>query len=358
MHGPRLTIDLSKIRHNVETVRALYGHRGVGIMGVTKAVLGWPEVARTFLRGGIDTLGDSRLENLERLRDAGVSARFVLLRTPPSAAAAVVRLADVSLNTELKTLEALSAACVAAGRAHRVVLMVEMGDLREGVPPAELPRLFAAASALPGLTVIGIGCNLACYGGIAPDDAKMSALSSLAAALEATFRRRLEIVSGGNSANHAWLTTTAASGRINNLRLGELLLLGRETLERRPVPGLHTDVFTLTAEVIEVNVKPTVPQGARCQDAFGAAPVFVDRGEQPRAILALGRQDAWIPGLRPRADLTILGASSDHVILDASRHPLEVGDEVEMDLDYAALLAAMTSPFVRKEVLALAAALA
>jgi len=351
MPGPRLTIDLSKILHNVETVRALYGRRGVGITGVTKAVLGWPEVARTFVRGGIGTLGDSRLENLERLRAAGVEARLVLLRTPPSAAEEVVRLADVSLNTELKTLRALSAASAAAGRLHRVLLMVEMGDLREGVPPADLPRLFAAASDLPGLEVIGIGCNLACYGGIAPDDANMAALSALAADLETAFGRRLEVVSGGNSANHGWLTATAAPGRINDLRLGELLLLGRETLERRPVPGLHTDAFTLTAEVIEANVKPTVPRGTRCQDAFGGSPVFIDRGDRRRAIVALGRQDTWVPGLSPRGDLSILGASSDHVILDAGRQPLEVGDEVELDLDYAALLAAMTSPFVRKVVL-------
>lgn len=351
MPGPRLRIDLSKILHNVRTIRELYGSRGVGIMGVTKAVLGLPAVARTFVRGGIDTLGDSRLENLQRMRDAGVKARFVLLRTPPSDAPAVVQLSDVSLNTELRTLQALSAASVAASRIHRIVLMIEMGDLREGVPAADLPRLFAAANTLPGLEVIGIGCNLACYGGIAPDDDNMAALSRLAADLERTFHRRLEIVSGGNSANHEWLTSTAAPGRVNNLRLGELLLLGRETLERRAVPGLYTDAFTLTAEVIEANVKPSVPRGTRCQDAFGRVPVFEDRGDVPRAIVALGRQDAWVPGLRPRGDLTILGSSSDHVILDASRRRLEVGDEVELDLDYGALLAAMTSPFVRKEVI-------
>ncbi len=262
----------------------------------------------------------------------------------------MVRLADISLNTEPRTLQALSAASVAAGRVHQVLLMVELGDLREGIPLPDVPRIAAAASALPGLDLIGIGCNLACYGGIAPDDDNMAALSRLAADLEKQLDRRLAIISGGNSANHTWLTTTAKPSRINNLRLGELLLLGRETLERRAVPGLHTDAFTLKAEVIEANVKPTVPSGTICQDAFGKVPVFADRGDLPRAILALGRQDTWVPGLRPRGDLALLGASSDHVILDTSRQRLEVGDEVELDLDYAALLAAMTSPFVGKEV--------
>lgn len=351
MPGPRLTIDLTKVLRNVRTVRDLYGRRGVGITGVTKAVLGLPAVARTFLAGGLETLADSRLENLERLRRAGIAARLVLLRTSPSEAEDVIRLADVSLNTELQTLRALSAASVAAGRVHGVLLMVELGDLREGVPPAELPCLFAAASRLPGLQVIGLGASLACYGGIAPDDEKMATLCRLAGDLEAISGRPLAVVSGGNSANHDWLLSAAAPCRINDLRLGEILLLGRETLERRPVEGLHTDAFTLTAEVIEANTKATKPRGARCQDAFGHRPELEDRGEIPRAILALGRQDTWVPGLRPRGQLEILGASSDHVILDASRQPLAVGDEVELDLDYGALLAAMTSPFVRKEVL-------
>ncbi|HEX4965989.1 MAG TPA: alanine/ornithine racemase family PLP-dependent enzyme [Thermoanaerobaculia bacterium] len=349
----RLTIDLGKLLHNVRQVRALYARRGVEVTGVTKAVLGMPEIARTFVRGGLATLADSRLENLARLRAAGIAARFVLLRTPPSRAAEVVRLADVSLNTELETLRALSAASVAAGRRHGIILMIELGDLREGVPVADAPRLFAAAIELPGLDLLGIGCNLACYGGVAPDDGNMAALSQLADDLEKRFDRRLPVISGGNSANHRWLTTTAQPSRVNNLRLGELLLLGRETLERHAVPGLHTDAFTLTAEVIEANVKPTVPRGTICQDAFGKVPVFVDRGELPRVIVALGRQDTWVPGLEPRGDLAILGSSSDHVILDASRLPpgsLEVGDEVAFDLDYAALLAAMTSPFVRQEI--------
>jgi predicted amino acid racemase len=348
---PALAIDLAKILHNVRFLRRLYGARGVEIMGVTKAVLGLPAVAATFVRGGLSTLADSRIENLQRLREAGIAARLVLLRTPPSAAEAAVRCADVSLNTELRTLQALSAAAAGAGRLHRVILMVEMGDLREGVPAAAVHSLFAAASALPGLEVIGIGCNLACYGGVAPSDQQMSALSRLASELEAAFARSLPIVSGGNSANHVWLTTTASPARINNLRLGELILLGRESLERRAVAGLHTDAFTLTAEVIEANVKPTLPWGTRCQDAFGRLPDFEDRGSLPRAIVALGEQDTRAAGLRPRADLAILGASSDHLILDASRHPVQVGDEIAFDLDYGALVAAMTSPFVHKRLL-------
>lgn len=349
MSLPRITIDLDRIDRNARRVRELYARRGVEIMGVTKAVLGCPRVGRALVRAGVATLADSRVENLERLRAGGVAARLVLLRTSPSVAARAVELADLSLNSELATLEALSAACTAAGRSHRVLLMAEMGDLREGVAPAELPALAAAAEALPGLEVAGIGCNLACFGGVAPDAAKMRQLSRLVERVEARIGRRLGIVSGGNSANHDWLVGGGGRGRIDSLRLGELLLLGRETLDRKIVPGLATDAFVLSAEVIESGVKPTAPAGPRGRDAFGELPAFADHGERPRALLALGRQDVRVRGLSPRGGARVLGASSDHLIVEPGRRPLAVGDVVDFDLDYAALLAAMTSPFVCKE---------
>ena len=48
------------------------------------------------------------------------------------------------------------------------------------------------------------------------------------------------------------------------------------------------------------------------------------------------------------AGVTILGASSDHLVLDTGAAPLPVGAEVTFGVDYSALVRAMTSPFVTK----------
>ena len=348
---PRIEISLSKIQENARILSKLYGQKGISLTAVSKAVLGEPAVAEAMLKGGVKGIADSRIENIERMQRAGVSARFVLLRTALSQAESVVLYADVSLNTELETLKALSFQAKLQDKTHQVIIMVEMGDLREGVAPADLFPLVSQALTLPNLKVVGIGCNLACYGGVMPDASKMRGLSGLAIRLEEEFRIGLEIVSGGNSANYNWVQGTEDLGRVNNLRIGESILLGRETLARKAIPGLHQDAFQLVAEVIEAKWKPSLPYGQIGQDAFGLIPAFEDRGLIQRLILAIGRQDTSTSGLQPEGNLEILGASSDHLILDGKNNPIQVGDEIRFSLDYGALLSAMTSPFVHKQLI-------
>jgi ornithine racemase len=177
----------------------------------------------------------------------------------------------------------------------------------------------------------------------------MQELSELANAIEKEYRIDLEIVSGGNSANHEWYESTRKVDRVNNLRLGESILLGCETVNRKFISGLHANAFKLVAEVIESKEKPSLPFGEICQDAFGNVPTFLDRGIRQRVIVALGRQDVLVSGLTPMEDLEILGSSSDHIILDSKNQNLKVGSEVRFDLNYGALLAAMTSPFIQKQ---------
>lgn len=350
MPTPRIEIDLGKIAHNARTLKSLYGARGVGVFGVTKVICGDPIIARTLVDSGIVTLADSRTANIQKMRDAGVAAQFLLLRTPfLSEAKAAVRLADISLNSELSVVERLSEAALARHSTHGVVLMVELGDLREGLMPRELACVVEQVLGLKGVELVGVGTNLACFGGVKPDEENMNQLSSIAAELERNFGLSLAIVSGGNSANYTWFEATQDVGRVNNLRLGESIFLGRETLRREPIPGLFIDAFTLVAEVIEAKTKPSRPRGEICQDAFGSVPIFRDRGLINRALVGVGLQDVAVPGLSLRIGASILGASSDHTILDAGRSGLRVGDEVEFNMSYAALLAAMSSSYVLKE---------
>jgi ornithine racemase len=349
MQLPRIEIDLAQIQDNARSLSIRYAQRGIALMGVSKVTLGDPSIAQAMVHGGVKFIADSRLENIQKMQMAGVETQFVLLRSALSQAAAIVEFADISLNTELATLRELSYYAQAADRTHKIIVMVELGDLREGILPGDLRQFVQAAIALPKLEIIGLGCNLACYGGVKPDDAKMQQLSDLVGTIEQELGLKLAIVSGGNSANYNWSESTQNQGRVNNLRLGEAILLGRETLDGKAILGLHTHAFQLVTEVIESKLKPSVPDGEIGRNAFGEVPQFRDRGIHRRVIIALGRQDVAVSGLTPQRDIEILGASSDHVVLDGKGGEFAIGSEVKFDLDYAGLLAVMTSPFVTKE---------
>lgn len=346
---PRIEIALSRIQHNARMLCELYGEQGISLMGVSKAVLGEPLIAKAMIRGGVKFIADSRLENIQRMKNSRISAQFVLLRTAPSQAESVIEDVDISLNTEIATLEKLNYYASLQNKIHQIILMVEMGDLREGILPDDIFLFIEKVLGLPHLKIIGIGCNLACYGGIKPDNQKMQQLSALTDAIEKKFSLNLALISGGNSANYEWYKSTENVGRINNLRIGESILLGSETINSKVIPRLHTNAFKLIAEVIESKVKPSLPFGKIGQDAFGNIPVFKDCGMHQRAIIALGKQDTAISGLSPDRDLEILGSSSDHMVIDSKNSDLKVGVGVKFNLDYGSLLMAMTSPFIKKQ---------
>jgi len=349
MAAPRLEIDLDKIYHNANTLVKRLACRGISVTGVTKVTLGSAEIAATMLRAGVKALGDSRIENIEAMRIAHVTASMTLIRSPMlSQTKRVVMHADVSCNTEIEVIRKLSLEARKANRIHGVILMVELGDLREGIMPGELTGIVRETLNLPNIVVKGIGTNLACRSGVSPDGKNMALLSELADSLAVTFGLTVEIVSGGNSANLEWALSNTEIGRINDLRLGEAILLGCETLHRRPIDGLHTDAITLCAEVIEAKVKPSQPTGTIAQTAFGEAPAVADRGLVTQAILAVGQQDIDPCGLNAPAGIDVMGASSDHLILESDGFELSVGAEVIFQLNYSALVRAMTSPFVTK----------
>lgn len=352
MTSPRIDIDLQKIGHNTKVLKELYGSKEIGIFGVTKVVCGNPEIAQILVDSGIDILADSRISNIKRMREAGIKAKYLLLRTPStSQTEEVIKFADISLNSELSVVKSLSHFAVENKIIHKIILMVELGDLREGIMPLDLEDTVREVLKLKGIELAGIGTNLSCFGGIKPDVKNMNEFSSIARDIESKFGLKLAIVSGGNSANYNWFNSSSEMGLINNLRLGESIFLGCETLNRKHIIGLFTDIFKLVAEVIEFKTKPSSPYGDRGQDAFGNIPVFKDNGQIKRAILGIGLQDVKVSGLTPHADIEIIGTSSDHVIVNAKHEDLKVGSEVAFNLNYGALLSAMTSPYINKNMI-------
>lgn len=347
MTAPRVEIDLSLIEHNTRSLVDRLAPRGIRVTGVTKAALGSPAVGAAMMRGGAVGLGDSRVQNLSRLAGMAAATPRTLIRSPMlSEADLVVSTATISLNTEPSVLEALNGAAERRRVLHDVVLMVELGDLREGIPAAEVLAAARVVRDQPSLRLIGLGANLACQNGVVPDDANMAELTRMAVLVDSYRGDELEVVSGGNSANLDWALSTADVGRINDLRLGEAILLGTEPLNRTVIDGLRSDAFRLVAEVIEVRDKPAQPWGTRAQTAYGEHPQRRGTGLIRQAIVALGRQDVGPDGLLPADGIVVLGMSSDHLVLDIGDHDIKVGDEVGFGLRYGALVHAMTSPFV------------
>jgi predicted amino acid racemase len=346
-----LTIDLRKIEENARAiVRAL---PGVRIVGVTKVTCGTPEVAHAMLAGGVAALGESRLENAERLRAAGITAPIWLLRAPtPGLAAETIRFADVSLVSEIAIAEALEAAAASAAVRHGIVAMVDIGDLREGMWPDALTPFLRRVSTLGHLDVLGIGASLTCYGAIVPDAENLGLLGRLATEAEHQVGHALT-VSAGSSTSIAPVMSGVGRAFVDNLRIGEAIVLGVDPATRAPIPGLglHRDALTLSAPVIECAAKPSKPIGTCSQDAFGNVPAFADLGMRRRAICAIGRQDAPPEGLTPvDPHVRVLGASSDHLVLDVEDLPVppEIGGSLEFTPGYGATLALFTSPYVAK----------
>jgi len=353
MRTPYLSIDLDKVEHNARTLVNLGRMHGVTIAGVTKGTLGSPEVAKAMRRGGVQWLGDSRLENIERMRNAGIRGPFLLMRSPQlSEVERTVSLAEVSLNTEYEVIHALSEAALKQGVVHNILLMVDLGDLREGLWPEELLPLVLEVTRMRGIRILGLGTNLTDLNGTIPTPENNQRLVDLAEEVESRCDVHLEWLSAGNSSSLKLLASGRLPRRINHFRIGEGILLGRETIEREIWPGTYQDAFVLTGEIIECKRKPSVPSGERGQDAFGNVPILEDRGMMTRAIVNLGRQDLRLEGIAPQhPSLGIIGATSDHLVLETTAAPeLKVGDHVNFSPDYGALLAAMTSPFVQKSI--------
>jgi predicted amino acid racemase len=307
-----------------------------------------------MIQGGVVSLGDSRIGNLKRLRAAGITAELWLIRTPMlSEATEVVSCADLSLNSELSVLKAISETTHRLGTAHKTILMVEMGDLREGLSRRELSGTIAAVREMTGVELCGLGMNLACMGGVRPTTEKISEFTHLVTEVEEEFKLRFEILSGGNSANVPLLLMDGLeSYPVNHLRIGEAILLGCDSVRRKPIPGAHQDAFVLESEIIELREKPSYPQGDVLQDAYGRRPRFKDIGPIMRGLLAIGRQDVLVEGLTPiDPAISILGASSDHIAIHVRTSNYSVGDVVSFKVSYGALAQLFISPYVRKEMI-------
>ena len=291
---------------------------------------------------------------MKKLQD--INLPKILLRIPMmSELEEVVDYCDISFNSELETIKKLNALCESKNIIHKIAIMFDLGDLREGYfYEEELFNSIREILRLKNIRIVGIATNLTCYGAIIPSRENTGRLVSIAHKIEDEFGINLEIVSGGNSSSIDLMVNNNMPEGINNLRIGESIVLGRETAYGKKIQGTYQDAFKLVCQIVECKEKPSFPIGEIGVDAFGNKPVYEDRGILKRAIIAIGKQDINTDSLIPMdAHIEILGASSDYMILDVSntKYDYKVGDKVEFLLTYGGLMSSSTSEYVWKEII-------
>ena len=356
---PRMVIDIEKLGNNLEAVANITKDKGgCSLMIVTKGLCADKEVAKLIAKHPkVDYMADSRVQNLASYYDLAKEngKETVLLRLPmASEIENVVKFADISFNSELETIGLLNEEAGKQGKKHKILLMIDLGDLREGIFYQNDDQIYDAVEkilAMENIVLEGIGVNLTCYGAIIPKYDNLSVLAQWAKDIEEKFDIKLNIVSGGNSSSIYLIEKGELPEGINNLRLGESFLLGNDTAYGAKLAGTVDDAITLEAQIIELKEKPSLPIGEVGKDAFGQVPVYEDRGIIKRAIVAIGKQDTDLDSMEPLDEgVEILGGSSDHTILDVTKNTrdLKVGDVVSFKLEYGGMLKNATSAYVEK----------
>ncbi|MCQ1528991.1 alanine/ornithine racemase family PLP-dependent enzyme [Lutispora saccharofermentans] len=358
MHTPLLEIDLAKIKYNAQRIKDFCEKSDIDICIVTKGFCAELPIVEALIEDGHNFFGDARIQNIAKIKREFPDVKYMMIRIPKiSEAEEVIRYADISLQSQLEVIKAYSDKAKSMGKVHSIILMIDVGDLREGVMPENSGALVEDILAMNGVRLIGIGTNVGCYGGILPTVENAKILVNLRDSLEKAYGIELPIISGGSTCALKLLREGKLPKEINNLRIGEAVILGEDSTNGLFIENLHRDAFILKAEVVELRQKPSVPMGRSGYDAFGNQPVFLDKGIRKRAILAIGRQDVRIEALAPVSEgMEILGGSSDHLIVDVtdSKEKVEPGSLIAFRCAYSAVLSLTTSPYVEKVFMPLA----
>jgi len=332
MSYPCLKINLSKVGNNCRLINDRCAGKGISVVGVLKCVLADPVLADVFKENGIDILGDSRLANIKKLHaQFSPAQKLILLRTPMlSETSEVASLCYASMNTQEETVTALSRASISMGKIHRIIIMVETDDEREGLLPKEVMQFCGhVIKNCPGVRIWGLGTNARCISDKKPTIESIDLLVKISEEIEEKFGINIPVLSGGNSSIWRLIEKGHLPGKINQVRIGEAIFLGHETADYGPIEGAYRDAFILDSEIIEIKKK---------------------NDKIYKIITALGKQDADFAHLRCiEENMSFLDQSSDHTVLAVKgNREFEVGDIISFEPDYFGILFCMTSPFVEK----------
>jgi len=353
-----VTIDLHALRHNYDVIRRWMADHGAKWNIVTKVLCGYQPVIRALHMFGARCFGDSRLENLRAIKSAVPDSRSWYLRVPNlDKVEDVVKLTEISLNSELETIEALDKAAKKAGTTHQVVIMIELGDLREGILPGGLIKFYEQVFEFKNIEVAGIGSNLGCLSGTVPGIDQFMQLALYKELLELKFKRSMKVISAGSSSALPFVLNGTMPKSINHFRIGESLFLGTDLINGGTLPKLRNDVVKVSANIVEIRKKNLNPSGETSNDISP----FSGENEQEyapgqrgwRALVSMGQIDTDIYGLTPVLDHhQIAGASSDITVVNVGdeKMGLNVGDSIEFTPSYSALVRLMNGKYVNTRI--------
>ena len=356
-HYPVLDVKVSAIQTNAKVLCDICTQNGISVAGIIKFSDGAPEIAKAYRGGGCAQLGVSRAKHLRVLKEHFPDTETLLTRCPTRGdLEACARYADLTLIADTDVLTALNAEAQKWDTHPGVLLMLDVGDLREGVDNIpELVELAQLCERLPNLNLRGVGTNLACMNGVLPTYENLTFLVEGAEAVEDAIGRELDIISGGSSINLLLLKDGVSSmpPRINHLRIGGSIANPMNIRTNRGVtfPGLREDTITLTAEIVEIHEKASALKQCSTKNWAGETVVREDKGRRIRAILALGSQDISNASTLIPVDsgVEIVGCSSDHTIVDVTDcgRTLRSGDTLTFQVRYANMLYAFSGDHVQ-----------
>lgn len=353
-----ITMSKRKLKKNFEALDDLFEKNGITWGIVSKLLCGHEEFIREVIDLGVKQLCDSRVSNLKMIKSISENIETIYIKPPPKRSiSSIVKYADISVNTEINTIKLLSEEAQKQNKAHKIIIMIELGELREGVMKDDFIEFYNDVFKLPNIDVIGIGTNLTCMYGVLPSHDKLIQLCLYEQLIEAKFDRNIEYVSGGSSVTIPLIFQNLLPKGINHFRVGETVFLGTDVYNNRPFKQMEASVFQLFAEIIELSEKPRVPIGDMGQNLKGETVNFdnADAGETSyRAIIDLGLLDIEENHITLKdKEIEIVGASSDMIVLDLKENKknYKVGDLLEFEMDYMGVLRIMNSRYIEKRVI-------
>jgi predicted amino acid racemase len=348
-------LDREKLRANFNLLKERFEQYEVEWGVVTKMLCGNKLYLQEILNLGVKEIHDSRISNLKAVKELDETVQTVYIKPPAKRAIKkLVTYADVSLNTEMVTLKLINEEAKRQNKKHKVVIMIELGDLREGVMGEKVVEFFRRVFELSNIEVVGMGSNLNCLHGVMPSADKFIQLNLYKELIKAHFNFEIPSVSGGTSVVLPMLFRKELPKSVNHFRIGETLYFGLNIEAGETFEGMHDDVFKLRMEIIELTEKPMLPVGELAENPSGQM-LEIDENlygkTSLRAILDAGLLDISPDFLIPYDEnIEIVGASSDMLVLDLGKSTQEykVGDLVDFRLKYMGALGIMNSNYIEK----------
>jgi len=350
-----ITLNRKKLEHNFRYLDRIFKKNNIKWSVVTKLLCGNKLYIGELLKMNVFQAADSRISNLRTIKSIKPEIETIYIKPPAKHAVSnVVKYADISLNTSISVIKLLSKEAVKQYKIHKIIIMIEMGELREGIMRDDLIDFYSSVFELPNIEVTGIGTNLACLYGVLPNNDKLIQLSLYKQLIDATFNKKIPLVSGGASVTIPLIFNRTLPQGINHFRVGETLFLGTDVYHDSTFEKMHNDVFRLFAEIIELIEKPVVPMGEMGTNVQGESAQVSeeDYGKTTkRALIDLGLLDIEENQILPLdPDISIVGASSDMIVMDLGENEknYKVGDFLEFRMTYLGTVRIMNSKYIEK----------